>query len=251
MSLITTAWGFGLVAGPAIGGILTDPKFIPEFMSGFPYLLPNLVTCFIGLVSMVLAYIVLPETHSRAQPPQASESDRISPDRREEQLEMEVIVEPADDVDELALIPKEGAKSSKKSKQMSSKKRTARNIRAVNDDTVTETDIDSLAPATQHTDLDSEDNYDGEDDGDRSAIMKTSASTSVLIPRPASTEDSDPSGNGRSVFWQLAFDPTVMVVILIYGLFSYATIGADELLPLWASTSFSDGGISWTQSQCR
>ena len=57
MSLITTAWGFGLVAGPAIGGILTDPQYIPEFMMGFPYLLPNIVTCVIGLVALVLSYI--------------------------------------------------------------------------------------------------------------------------------------------------------------------------------------------------
>jgi MFS family permease len=69
MSLATGSWSVGLVIGPALGGALARPcTLYPDAFGGmtlfetFPYLLPNLVTAGMALVSMVLLYLYLPET---------------------------------------------------------------------------------------------------------------------------------------------------------------------------------------------
>ena len=57
------AWGLGLVVGPAIGGVLTDPATVPQWRhSAYPYLLPSIVCAAAGLVATVHTAIYLPET---------------------------------------------------------------------------------------------------------------------------------------------------------------------------------------------
>ncbi|KAF4357705.1 hypothetical protein G4B88_023163 [Cannabis sativa] len=68
MSIISTAWGIGLVIGPALGGFLAQPAekfpriFSKESLFGrFPYFLPCLVISTFALVVTILCYW-LPET---------------------------------------------------------------------------------------------------------------------------------------------------------------------------------------------
>jgi MFS family permease len=69
MSLASGSWSVGLVIGPALGGWLARPCVqYPKYFAGvwlfetFPYLLPNLVTVAMTLVSITLIWFYLPET---------------------------------------------------------------------------------------------------------------------------------------------------------------------------------------------
>ncbi|XP_021739955.1 protein ZINC INDUCED FACILITATOR-LIKE 1-like [Chenopodium quinoa] len=68
MSMITTAWGIGLIIGPALGGLLSQPAekypqiFSQESLFGrFPYFLPCLVTSVFAAVNTVGSFW-LPES---------------------------------------------------------------------------------------------------------------------------------------------------------------------------------------------
>ena len=77
-------WSIGTIIGPAIGGILAKPsETLPSLFAAsglfatFPYLLPNLVCIALLLISIVMGYLFLIETHPDKQP-------RSGPDARRE-----------------------------------------------------------------------------------------------------------------------------------------------------------------------
>lgn len=69
MGLTSGCWSLGLVVGPACGGLLASPATLypsqfssfPLFVD-FPYLLPNLVTAFFGMLGFVMIALFFPET---------------------------------------------------------------------------------------------------------------------------------------------------------------------------------------------
>ncbi|KAI9704005.1 MAG: hypothetical protein M1820_005626 [Bogoriella megaspora] len=68
-------WSIGTIIGPTIGGYFANPAdnfpstFSEEGLYGrFPYLLPNLICAALLLVSIVLGYALLEETHPDMQP---------------------------------------------------------------------------------------------------------------------------------------------------------------------------------------
>lgn len=83
MELISTArayavmpfvWSIGTIIGPAIGGLFANPSVsLPSvfpksgLFTAFPYLLPNLICATLLLVSIVLGYFLLLETHPDMQ----------------------------------------------------------------------------------------------------------------------------------------------------------------------------------------
>ena len=69
MGVITGTWSFGLIIGPAIGGLLAHPaENIPsifghsQFLTTYPYFLPNFVTALTGIIGFVLLILFFPET---------------------------------------------------------------------------------------------------------------------------------------------------------------------------------------------
>ncbi|KAL1848703.1 hypothetical protein VTK73DRAFT_10087 [Phialemonium thermophilum] len=74
-SIMPFVWSIGTIIGPAIGGTLADPheSFPDLFPRGslfdrFPYLLPNLFCAGLLLISILLGYFLLEETHPDMQP---------------------------------------------------------------------------------------------------------------------------------------------------------------------------------------
>ncbi|KAL3428393.1 major facilitator superfamily transporter [Phlyctema vagabunda] len=74
-SVMPFVWSVGTILGPCIGGTFADPVAnFPTFFSStglfakFPYLLPNLICAFLLMVSILLGYFLLEETHPDMQP---------------------------------------------------------------------------------------------------------------------------------------------------------------------------------------
>ena len=68
-------WSIGTIIGPAIGGTLAKPtqafpEFFPRdgFWAQYPYLLPNLVCSLLLLISIIVGWVLLEETHPDMQP---------------------------------------------------------------------------------------------------------------------------------------------------------------------------------------
>ncbi|CAJ2513596.1 Uu.00g017150.m01.CDS01 [Anthostomella pinea] len=74
-SVMPFVWSIGTIIGPAIGGMFAEPhesfpNVFPEgsLFANFPYLLPNLLCAALLLVSIVLGYFLLEETHPDMNP---------------------------------------------------------------------------------------------------------------------------------------------------------------------------------------
>jgi MFS family permease len=68
-------WSIGTIIGPSIGGYFAEPvQTFPSWFSDtglfakFPYLLPNLICSSLLLISIIMAYFLLEETHPDKQP---------------------------------------------------------------------------------------------------------------------------------------------------------------------------------------
>ncbi|CAK7264479.1 hypothetical protein SEPCBS119000_001008 [Sporothrix epigloea] len=73
-SIMPFVWSIGTIIGPAIGGTFSDPHtsfpdLVPRgsLFDRFPYLLPNLLCASLLLLSIVLGYFLLEETHPELQ----------------------------------------------------------------------------------------------------------------------------------------------------------------------------------------
>jgi hypothetical protein len=67
-------WSIGTIIGPAIGGLFANPSVslptvFPQkgLFTTFPYLLPNLICASLLLVSIIMGYLLLLETHPNMQ----------------------------------------------------------------------------------------------------------------------------------------------------------------------------------------
>ncbi|EFJ31897.1 hypothetical protein SELMODRAFT_408218 [Selaginella moellendorffii] len=95
LSVVGTAWGLGLIVGPAVGGYLAQPalKFPSVFASGslfdrFPYLLQALCISSIAVFGLFVVCL-LPETlHRKSSVPKVEDLEKSNPlDSKEDKVE--------------------------------------------------------------------------------------------------------------------------------------------------------------------
>ncbi|KAF2032313.1 MFS multidrug transporter-like protein [Setomelanomma holmii] len=74
-AVLPFVWSIGTIIGPSLGGYFAEPAqnfpsvFSPTGVFGkFPYLLPNLICASLLLLSIIMAYFLLEETHPDRQP---------------------------------------------------------------------------------------------------------------------------------------------------------------------------------------
>ncbi|KAF4456965.1 hypothetical protein F53441_980 [Fusarium austroafricanum] len=82
-SIMPFIWSIGTIIGPSIGGMLANPhdSWPGLFRTGslfhlYPYLLPNVICAGLLLVSIVLGFLLLEETHPDMPTQQASTAER-------------------------------------------------------------------------------------------------------------------------------------------------------------------------------
>lgn len=98
-------WSIGTIVGPCIGGTLADPhqNWPNVFLKGslfdrFPYLLPNLICAALLLVSIVLGYFLLEETHPDLRTPIQLGADTFTSEETPLRETSDAIKRPAVDV---------------------------------------------------------------------------------------------------------------------------------------------------------
>lgn len=74
-AVLPFVWSIGTIIGPSLGGFFAEPaQTFPSVFGAtgvfgqFPYLLPNLICSSLLLISIVMAYFLLDETHPDMQP---------------------------------------------------------------------------------------------------------------------------------------------------------------------------------------
>ncbi|KAJ7387199.1 hypothetical protein OS493_004169 [Desmophyllum pertusum] len=217
VSVILTAWNFGLVIGPAIGGYLAEPaqKYPNVFQKGsifdkFAFFLPCLFNCVVLLISIVLAYFYLPETlvKSESEPSTSSEQGELA-------LQSTASSENQDDSNKQRLLVVDSGKSSTES---------------------------SSSHETEEVEIFISDADDkAADDGKNCCSCK---SWQLCISRHGCCRYFRNSKIAILLRTRLA-----VLAIAVYCVLSFIVIGFDELFTLWAATETKHGGLGFSTDQ--
>eukprot|EP00730_Choanoeca_flexa_P015229 TRINITY_DN6945_c0_g1_i1.p1 TRINITY_DN6945_c0_g1~~TRINITY_DN6945_c0_g1_i1.p1 ORF type:complete len:495 (+),score=78.30 TRINITY_DN6945_c0_g1_i1:134-1618(+) len=175
-SILTVAWGLGLIIGSSGGGLLAEPAdkydmFNTPLWRAYPYLLPSVMSASLCMIVFVPAWLYLPETLP-------SDKDKD------------------DDVSSASHVSASTTKLSASDKH-------------VNDD-------------LEHQD-------------EHAALV---ASINKV-----------PEHQVRLSAWDLLQQRDVRILVLFYGLFSFAAIGMEEMHSLFCATPVSLGGLGWSTSE--
>ena len=82
MAFYSTFWLFGTISGSIIGGLLSDPQGMSEFLDDWPYLLPNVLSAVLSLCSLIGAVIWFDETLHPPSSPSLLSTSTLSPSLR-------------------------------------------------------------------------------------------------------------------------------------------------------------------------
>jgi MFS family permease len=253
MGIITGSWSLGLIIGPAIGGLLAHPvKNYPtvfhhnQFLTSFPYFLPNLVTAFVAFVALVLFTIDFPETLQIKRP---------SP---EPEITNEIMEKKTWTLFDSIKSKLQFFKSMKLLSQTYSYKPIERNdpvehYNREDNDITTKTDLinhqKKVIINDEHVVDDDIENMKLKDQ----TIIKpgkeiSPISSSVASYAPSSSSPSVTTTENFTLF-QILIQPGILKILVTYMLLSTISIGFDEAFPLWAMSTTEKGGLNISSPQ--
>lgn len=217
MSVISLCWGIGVIIGPMVGGLMSEPATKYPFLFShdglfgqFPYLLPCLIIASISLVGFLVGLKHLPEPPTRRK--------RKAPSN--EEVSAVVVMEESSESG--AVIP-EGGEDEKEevSSPHSDEKKEMESFDGV----------ELLPTATEKP--------------KRKWLSCLRRSTTYK-----QFDDEGPSKRTSESNWAAVKSKNVICSILAYCLLRLTAIMVDEAFPLWTSLSSKEGGLSFS-SQVR
>ncbi|ERS99784.1 hypothetical protein HMPREF1624_03148 [Sporothrix schenckii ATCC 58251] len=199
-SIMPFVWSIGTIIGPALGGTFADPhaSFPELFPRGslfdrFPYLLPNLLCALLLLISILMGYVLLEETHPDLQPPVVASKTALDFDDSQQQCSTYVS-------DETPLLETSDAL-----------KRPAVDLRAETYGTF---------------------NRDRDREEGTSTSDPATATTSTRQPTASFAAGNKPNTTNRATSVNI-FSRRILAVVLALAIFSYHSMAYDSTLPIF------------------
>lgn len=242
-SYIGLMWGFGSIAGSALGGILARPaKQYPKVFSptgifaDHPYLIPNFLAAIITLIGFVLCFFFLTENERKPHAPTAKET------ALQEKLGLQEASSNEIELESLEASPQvyDG-----ESHTTGKPRRVSSELSMETSDEETYGDLESggrrddssLVPL----------NHDEETSRPSFEVFK---STSTIADRHLPWYRRGWVGRVVAFPSQVRALPifqewTPVLTCLVYACFGALQTMADEIWPLWALTPIADGGLSF------
>lgn len=244
-SYIGLMWGFGSIAGSALGGLLARPaKQYPKVFSqtgifaDHPYLIPNFLAALITLIGFILCFFFLTENERKAHAPTAKET------AIQEDLGLQTASSNDVELESLEASPHlhiGESHSHGEQRRLSSEITMEMNDGA---------DIEA-----NHRDDSSMVALDDMETLEPLAAMKTPPfevyrSTSVIADRHLPWYRRGWAGRAFALPAQIRALPifqewTPVLTCIVYACFGALQTMADEIWPLWALTPIADGGLSF------
>ncbi|KAH3890596.1 hypothetical protein DPMN_014681, partial [Dreissena polymorpha] len=275
MSIISVAWGMGMMVGPAVGGYLANPcKRYPEmfpsegFFFKFPYFLPGFIAFCLCFLPFVLDIFFLPETLNMKktevevivieEPGKASIEDAIVDDRENFQGPGHMVGPSPGltvSVEDLHL-ESEGATflaGHKKELQVSRHGITAINI----DTNHTDRSYDSVKNGKEGLSNVNESDVSVKEKLPESVDVKDEEVTLLNGDKTEKSPEKKKPKNVPRCCWQFLNWPTVrmmrehdvVLAVGLYSLFSISVIGVEEIFTVWAATETFYDGLGFEPSQ--
>jgi MFS family permease len=232
ISYLNGVYTLGLIIGPSIGGLLARPavQYPTAFPSTglfgkYPYLLPSLFGAVIALISNVAIALFLPET--------------LKSDQRKETVakgEYTVVNQlvPVEEDDDIEM--KKLSSTSDENRKLDSTITSPMNAK------------EEKAEIVEREEEDEEDDGFSDDKLEEGLTSNDPKSTSLISSSSAAPSSSAPKAL-PSTFKEMLLDPSVQNMFIVYMSFSFISVLSDEIFPLYAVTSISNGGLAWQMVQ--
>jgi MFS family permease len=219
ISYLNGVYTLGLIVGPTIGGLLARPTVqyptvfaSTGFFGRFPYLLPSLIGAAFALAANLGVLFFLPETLKRDQ--QSSSSDKG---------EYFVVNQ---------LVPVEEDEADADCNDIEMMKLSSSN------DEKRKVDTTVVSPIVKEEPL-----------GPDNPSESKECNDNLLITTVAASSASPPTKPLPSTFKEILLDPSIQNMFIVYMSFCFISVLSDEIFPLYAVTSMSNGGLAWQMVQ--
>jgi MFS family permease len=233
ISYLNGIYTLGLIIGPSIGGLLARPAvqyptvFASTRLFGkYPYLLPSLFGAIIALLSNVAIALFLPETLKRDQRKETVAKGEYTV------VNQLVPVEENDDIEMKKL-----SSSSDENPKLDSIITSPMNAKREEEEEEVEREEE-----------DEEDDDGFSDDKIEEGLASNDLKSNTLVLSTSTTPVSPPKAL-PSTFKEMLLDPSVQNMFIVYMSFSFISVLSDEIFPLYAVTSISNGGLAWQMVQ--
>jgi hypothetical protein len=244
MSMLTTAWGVGMVLGSSLGGILSQPadKYpaldIP-LLRRYPFLLPCLIVSSVCMLTSGLTYFLLPETlpsKARRKVIPMSSDVEAGPSASPGGYSLAVATTTSESQSDTLMAPKAVAKQPPRRSEDRGFRPGAGGWRTP-----------GSVPPSQPGALE-EDPMSDSEAADADQALLPSVGTSTPTGR-SGVIGNDPAAAGGGGMLELLRDNNVRMLVLLYGVYAFAAIGMEEIHSVFFAAPVQLGGMGWDSNK--